>query len=94
VQFLFGAVPSPIKNLLGNVEAWLSVILAGMLSLACLCFMAIVFGPIGADIPGLRVRGIFFAEWKFMNFILVDAVPMTIVAVFLNRIVASGAVRL
>jgi hypothetical protein len=93
VVSIWGA-PFLLKKLLGNVEGWVSAILAGTLSLVCLCFIAIILGPFGADIPGLRVRGIFFAEWEFMNFIFYDAVPMTAVAVFLNRLVAYSAARL
>lgn len=46
------------------VRAFVQAIVAAFIFAA----LAVVFGPIGFDVPGTRVRGIFFAEWKFMNF--------------------------
>jgi len=39
--------------------------------------LALLFGPFGVDVPMTRVRGIFFAEWKFVSFIFIDAVILT-----------------
>jgi hypothetical protein len=37
---------------------------------------AFAFGPLGFDIPGTRVRGIFFADWNFVTFFLYLALPV------------------
>lgn len=66
-------------------DRWLSLLLVGILSLACLCLISIFFGPLGANIPRTTVRGIFFAEWKFVYFVFYDALPMSIVGALLNR---------
>lgn len=47
-----------------------------------LAILALVFGPVGANVPGTRVRGIFFAEWSFVPFILLSF-PFAIVAMLL-----------
>ncbi len=47
-----------------------------------LTLMAFVFGPLGANVPGTRVRGIFFAEWSFVLFILLS-VPFALLAMLL-----------
>jgi len=41
--------------------------------------LAIVFGPLGVNIPGTRVRGIFFSEWEFINFVFCVSIPVAIV---------------
>jgi hypothetical protein len=55
---------------------------SGILSLALLCGLALLMGPCGADLPGLRVRGIFFSEWKFAVFIFELALPVTVLSTF------------
>lgn len=50
--------------------------------------LAFVFGPTGFDIPGTRVRGIFFAEWKFVTFFFYVGLPValtTATTAFLSR---------
>lgn len=52
-----------------------------LLQIACVfsgyAALALLFGPFGFDVPGLRIRGIFFAEWKFFFFVLIDASALT-----------------
>jgi hypothetical protein len=62
---------------------WVSVPLVGLFSVVCLCLVAVLFGPVGLDFPGGGVRGIFFAEWEFIKFILYDALPMSVVGALL-----------
>jgi hypothetical protein len=50
---------------------------------AAYVLLALLFGPFGFEIPGTRIRGIFFAEWKFVTFIFVDAIPLLGVYYFL-----------
>jgi hypothetical protein len=49
------------------------------------CVVSGVFGPLGLDVPGTRIRGVFFSEWKFINFILYDAIFLSFVAGILRR---------
>jgi hypothetical protein len=56
----------------------------GLLSFVCLFIVAILFGPVGLDIPGSGLRGIFFAEWEFVRFLVYDALPMSIIGALLH----------
>ena len=47
-----------------------------------LLLLAFAFGPMGANLPGTRVRGMFFGEWSFVLFILLSA-PFAVVAMLL-----------
>jgi hypothetical protein len=44
-----------------------------------LSLIAFLLGPVGFDVPGTRLNGIFFSEWKFLNFIFMVAAPASIV---------------
>ncbi len=73
--------PLVSNRLLTRTSSWAA--LAGLgfaLTLVSLVVLAISFGPYGLSIPGTRIRGIFFAEWKFVNFILYCAIPFAITA--------------
>jgi hypothetical protein len=50
-------------------------------SLALLLLLPLLFsGPgLSLDLPGTRVQGIFFAEWKFMHFIIEVALPFSVI---------------
>jgi hypothetical protein len=69
------------------VSKWLakkeSVLLTSFVSFVLLVVVSILFGPYGLDLPGIRVQGIFFSEWKFTNFIFYDALPLSIVGALL-----------
>jgi len=62
----------------------LSPVRAGILRAATMLTVegaaAVVFGPMGLDVPGTRVRGIFFAEWKFVTFFFYAAAPVSMLA--------------
>jgi hypothetical protein len=47
---------------------WRGVV-GGAAVFAIASLLARVFGPLGFNIPGTRVRGIFFSEWRFLGFI-------------------------
>ena len=49
------------------------------------CLISVLFGPLGFDLPGTRIRGIFFSEWNFMNFVLYNAILLAILGGILNR---------
>jgi len=57
---------------------------AGMIFLL-FCVISALFGPLGLDIPGTRIRGIFFSEWKFINFVLYNAVLLALLGGVLTR---------
>ena len=46
---------------------------------AAFAAIAIVFGPIGCDVPGTRLNGIFFSEWKFTNFFFYVGFPVAVI---------------
>ena len=50
-------------------------VMTGVLMVAALCILALLLGPSGFDIPGTRVRGIFFSEWNFLTFVSEIAFP-------------------
>ncbi len=43
-----------------------------------LSLFAFLFGPVGLDVPGTRLNGIFFSESRFLNFIFFVAAPASI----------------
>jgi hypothetical protein len=51
-------------------------VLLGILSLG--------FGPGGWDLPGVRLRGIFFAEWQFLTFFFEACFPLCVLAAALE----------
>lgn len=60
------------RTVLKTVATW-------MATLTALGVVGLVFGPLGINIPGTRVRGIFFAEWQFVAFFLVT-IPYALVS--------------
>jgi hypothetical protein len=59
---------------------WAHATTTAGISFLIFCLVSALFGPLGVDVPGTRVRGIFFSEWKFTNFILYDGVPLAILS--------------
>ncbi len=53
-------------------------LLTGVFALTTIVLGSLAFGPYGLDPSYVRVRGIFFAEWKFVNFIFEIALPITL----------------
>jgi hypothetical protein len=41
----------------------------------CFAILSFICGPIGFDLPDIRLRGIFFSEWKFVNFFFYVGLP-------------------
>jgi Co/Zn/Cd efflux system component len=41
--------------------------------------IALLLGPAGFDVPGTRLNGIFFSDWKCFNFMFMVAAPASIV---------------
>jgi hypothetical protein len=56
--------------------------LAAVLAVSCsaLALVCIGFGPYGLNIPGTRLRGIFFSEWMFVNFFFYVGLPLAVAA--------------
>ncbi len=59
--------------LAGTLMCGLTVFLVSML-------WAVAMGPGGLDVPGLRLRGIFFFEFEFLRFIFMVAAPVSFIA--------------
>jgi hypothetical protein len=85
--------PWIVSHLLPNVETggWTDVIMTALIAFGLFCAMSLSFGPLGADFPGTRTRGIFFAEWKFVNFVFYDALPLSLIAAALRRLERRSA---
>jgi len=71
----------------------LRVAATGSGSFGLLTLMAILLGPAGVTIPETRVRGIFFAEWKFLTFIFYIGLPVSFLATGLARVSDSRPFR-
>ena len=63
--------------------------LTGILSFASLVAMSLLLGPGGVDIFGIRIRGIFFSEWKFVIFDVFVALPVSLLDASLIWWIAS-----
>lgn len=62
-----------------------TTVINGIIIFFILTLMALLFGPITSiDIPGTWIEGIFFAEWKFLTFIIYIALPFTFITSFIN----------
>ena len=42
--------------------------------------LCVVFGPYGFDVLSLRIRGIFFSEWKFVSFFFAVGLPLALLS--------------
>ena len=56
----------------------LSAVMCCAAMFVSLLLIAFLLGPAGFDVPGTRLNGIFFSEWKFLNFIFMVAAPASI----------------
>jgi len=52
----------------------------GLVTIFGLILVSLLLGPSGANIPGTRISGIFFSEFKFINFIADVALPSSCMA--------------
>lgn len=95
IAALVGVVSGAANVLFRNsiMSAAARSIICGIVLLCFIVLIAIVFGPGGLDIPGTRVRGIFFSEWKFMSFIGYIGVPISIFVVIYQLLVEWLTVR-
>jgi uncharacterized membrane protein len=64
---------------------WTEAIMIGGIIFLLLCMIGALFGPLGINFPGTRIRGIFFSEWKFINFILYNAIVLALLGGVLRR---------
>jgi hypothetical protein len=51
--------------------------LTGGVLLATFLLLDVLLGPMGVEVYHTRVRGIFFAEWNFINFFVYVALPIS-----------------
>src|SRR5690348_8673810 len=65
---------------------WREAIVTAIVCFLVLCLIGVSFGPLGVDFPGLVIRAIFFAEWKFLNFIVYTAVLLSVIAGVFRRL--------
>jgi hypothetical protein len=61
-----------------------SYLLVGAIGTSVAAGLSMMFGPSGANIPGTRVRGIFFAEWMFVVFFVNVGLPLSALASLLQ----------
>jgi hypothetical protein len=66
---------------------WADVTATAGVIFLLLCLLSAIFGPFGVDIPGTRIRGIFFAEFKFLNFIVYDGILLALFGGIVRRFV-------
>ena len=59
-----------------------AMVVSGAIAFVAFLILALVFGPGGVNVPGTRVRGIFFSEWSFVLFVTLS-LPFTITATLL-----------
>ncbi|MEO8660107.1 MAG: hypothetical protein ABI693_16675 [Bryobacteraceae bacterium] len=71
-----------VRRIVPESRRLASVTLGAVVTFVGLLLLAFTFGPLGANLPGTRVRGIFFAEWSFVLFILLS-IPFAVVAMLL-----------
>lgn len=51
----------------------------GLVIFTASVLLAFAFGPMGMTVPGTRIRGIFFAEWRFISFLIYVGAPVAII---------------
>lgn len=64
---------------LPKASAVFRAIMCGITMFGLMFLWAILFGPVGMNIPGTRVRGIFFSEFEFLGFIFFVAAPASMI---------------
>ena len=78
-------IPLVIHKILSRSRSR-NVLNVGIMTFAVLLIIAILFGMCGFTIPNTRVRGIFFAEWKFLIYIFQITFPFSLFAAGLEFI--------
>jgi hypothetical protein len=61
-----------------NVWGFRQVVLCFMLASLIFGVLCVALGPLGFDLLSLRIRGIFFSEWKFVSFFVVVGLPLAL----------------
>lgn len=61
-------------------------LMAFFILLVATVMLALLFGPGRVNVPGTRIRGIFFSEWKFVSFIAIVATPLSLLIVGVHRL--------
>ena len=74
---------------ISRIPVYGRIALVGILLFLILIVLSLIFGPMGVEFSGSRVRGIFFSEWKFATFDCFVALPMSI----LNVVLAYRIIR-
>ena len=67
-----------LRVIKGSILA--SALLCGAAAFLAAALMALLMGPGGIDVPGLRLNGIFFSEFEFLRFIFFVAAPVSLIA--------------
>jgi hypothetical protein len=83
VAALFGVTAAAIAGTLSRTSiqsAALRGTACGLAVFALAVLAAFLFGPGGLNVPGTRIRGIFFSEWRFLNFLAYVAAPVSLLA--------------
>jgi hypothetical protein len=84
-----GALLAPwiVHRVWGSNRGLVVATLVAAATFLLLLLMTGVFSGPGLflDIPGTRIRGIFFAEWEFVIFLLYAALPFSIASGLLER---------
>jgi hypothetical protein len=62
-----------------RISARRNGVIFGSVLFAVLFGASVLFGPVGFEFPGTRVRWIFFSEWQFATFDGYVALPLSIV---------------
>jgi hypothetical protein len=87
VAVFIGLVAGAIELLLRNLmhPGLASDVLCGAILFILIVITSILFGPYGLDVPGTRVRGIFFSEWNFLSFIVFVGGLVSLAELFICR---------
>lgn len=72
-----------------KLREWAEAIATSGIIFVLLCCISVLFGPFGVDIPGTRIRGIFFSEFKFVSFIVYDGILLALLGGTLRRLVKA-----
>jgi len=81
LALLVGAIVAAVAAAVTHIPRipdWGRIAFAAFLSFLLLFTLSLILGPVGVDVFETRVRGIFFAEWKFITFDLYVALPISI----------------
>jgi len=82
MTFIAAGVRVLVRKIVPEARQLVAVAVGAIITFLALVILAFAFGPGGANVPGTRVRGIFFAEWSFVLFILLS-IPFAVVAMVL-----------